>query len=179
MTAPAVVHSTVTGAALFTDIVGFTEFNALRGDQEAVRLLSVQEDCVREELSEGSRIVKELGDGLLLWFPEAHAAIQTAIRLRRRFESISEDVATPLWVRMGLHFGRQTLRGSDIVGHDVNLAARIMDAAGAGEILCSEATRDACRDQLSDVEFEELGPVRMKGIPEPVRLFRIGGGDGW
>ena len=57
------------GAVAFTDIVGFTEFCAVRGDDEALALLSLQERLVRNALPPGARIVKELGDGLLLWFP--------------------------------------------------------------------------------------------------------------
>src|SRR5581483_3916398 len=55
--------STVEGTVMFTDIVGFTEFNALRGDVEALEMLAAQEDIVRGELGDGARIVKQLGDG--------------------------------------------------------------------------------------------------------------------
>ena len=66
---------TVTGTVMFTDIVGFTEFNALRGDEEAFELLALQERIVVAEISGNARIVKELGDGLMLWFDDACAAI--------------------------------------------------------------------------------------------------------
>ena len=81
------------------------------------------------------------------------------------------ETGLPLWVRMGLHWGRQTRRRDDLVGHDVNLAARIVDVAGPGEVLLSDATRAALRTP-SAVEFDELGPVVMKGIPDPIPLFR-------
>jgi class 3 adenylate cyclase len=168
----------IPGAALFTDIVGFTEFNALQGDGEALRLIGLQEQCVLDELSPGSRVIKEMGDGMLIWFPSACDAVQTAIRLQRRFELISEDPGTPLWVRMGIHWGNHAVRRDDIVGHDVNIAARVMDTAGPGEIVVSERTKRIAAPDLPEVRFVELGPVRMKGIPEPIRLFRVAT-DGW
>jgi class 3 adenylate cyclase len=161
----------IRGTVVFTDIVGFTEFNALRGDQEAVALLSLQERLVREMLPHGSRIVKELGDGLLLWFSDACAAIETSLRLQERFEQESTATDLPLWVRCGMHSGQQTVRGEDLVGHDVNVAARVVDVAGPGEVLLSSSTRELA-STLEEVWFDEIGPVVMKGIPEPVRLFR-------
>jgi adenylate cyclase len=173
---PAAPPATLEGTVVFTDLVGFTEYNALRGDEEAVALLSKQEQLVREALPEAARVVKELGDGLLLWFEDACAAIQTALRLQKRFEEESEASELPLWVRCGMHSGRQMRRGEDLVGHDVNVAARVVDVAGPGEVLLSDATLARVDGQLPDVTFEELGPVIMKGIPEPVRLYRASWG---
>ncbi len=160
------------GTVVFTDIVGFTEFTALRGDDEALALLSRQERLVREALPANARIVKELGDGLLLWFPDACEALKTVLHLQERFEQEWGESIAPLWVRSGMHSGRQTLRGSDLVGHDVNVAARVVDVAGPGEVLLSDATLTQIEGRLPEVAFEELGPVVMKGIPQPVRLYR-------
>ena len=71
-----------------------------------------------------------------------------------------------------MHHGQALARGDDLVGHDVNLAARIVDLAGPGEVLLSDATKASIGDELPDVRFDELGPVVMKGIPAPVRLWR-------
>jgi len=172
--------ATIDGTIVFTDIVGFTEFTALQGDAEALALLTAQEDLVNRLLPEGARIVKELGDGLLLWFPEASAAIATCLELQTHFEQESEDSLLPLGVRIGVHAGTQTLRRDDLVGHDVNLASSIADVAGPGEVLVSEATINQARAVAGSSAYEdseELGPVMMKGIPEPVRLFRICSGE--
>ncbi len=160
------------GTVVFTDIVGFTEYTALRGDQEALTVLSLQERLVKEALPPKARIVKELGDGLLLWFEDACAALDACLRLQQRFEEQSSDDNPLPWVRVGMHSGRPTPRGDDLVGHDVNVAARVVDLAAAGEVLLSEATRAAVADGLPEVTFEELGPVMMKGIPAPIRLYR-------
>jgi adenylate cyclase len=160
------------GAVAFTDIVGFTEFCAVRGDDEAVALLSLQERLVRAALPAGARIVKELGDGMLLWFPSAGESLKACLHLQDRFERESEDPRVPLWVRMGLHWGCPARRGDDLVGHDINVAARIVDVAGPGEVLVSEAIHARVADDAAGMRFDELGPVVMKGVPEPVRLYR-------
>ena len=160
------------GTVVFTDLVGFTEYTALRGDDEALALLSLQERLVRAALPAEARIVKELGDGLLLWFSDACEALNTSLRLQQRFEAESAESELPLWVRVGMHSGRPTPRGEDLVGHDVNVASRVVDVAGPGEVLLSDATLARVDGKLPSVRFEELGPVVMKGIPQPVRLYR-------
>ncbi len=162
----------LSGTIVFTDIVGFTEFTALKGDADALALLVRQERLARDVMPEDARIVKELGDGLLLWFSTSVSALRGTLALLCRFERESDATGLPLWVRVGMHHGRALPRGSDIVGHDVNLAARIVDLAGPGEVLLSEATRADIGDHLPDISFDEVGPVVMKGIPTPVRLWR-------
>ena len=77
-------RATVRGTVMFTDIVGFTEFNAIRGDAEAVELLSLQERIVKEELPDDARIVSS-AMGLWFWFEDACDAIETGLRLQVRF----------------------------------------------------------------------------------------------
>jgi adenylate cyclase len=158
-------------AVAFTDIVGFTEFTADRGDEGALVVLDLQDKIVRETLADGGRIVKTLGDGLMLSFGDAVTGLGTCLALRDRFEQAATD-DVPLWVRMGMHWGCPTARGDDLVGHDVNLAARILDVAGPGELLVSEHLCAAVDDAVPGLRLEELGPVVMKGIPDPVGLFR-------
>ena len=174
MTAVASKLEVVTGAVVFTDIVGFTEFTALEGDANALALLQVQERIVAAALPPGARVVKEMGDGLLLWFPDACEAIVTSLALQAAFEAEANESMLPLWVRMGAHWGQQTRRREDIVGHDVNIASRVAAVAGPGELLVSEPTIARAAAYLpAGYHVEELGPVVMKGIPEPIRLFRV------
>ena len=163
---------TVSGAIVFTDIAGFTEFTAARGDEAALALLALQERLVHEEMDDLGRIVKELGDGLMLWFDDPCDAVQTALALQERFEEHSTGDDLPLWVRIGIHYGRPARRGRDLVGHDVNVAARIVDLAAPGEVLISEAATERIAHLPASISFEEVGPVIMKGIPEPVALYR-------
>jgi adenylate cyclase len=162
----------IEGTIVFTDIVGFTEFTATRGDDEALQLLAMQDGLVRAVLPDGARIVKELGDGLLLWFPEPVPALHSAFELDRGFEEGSAASGTPLWIRIGMHHGRALERGADLVGHDVNVAARIVDVAAPGEVLVSDAVRAEVDPGPAHLCFNELGPVVMKGIPTAIRLWR-------
>jgi class 3 adenylate cyclase len=165
----------LTGAVAFTDICGFTEFTAVRGDRDALLLLATQERLVQNCLPPGARIVKDLGDGLLLWFPDASAAVTTALALQDDFEAESTASELPLWVRIGLHWGTQTKRGDDLIGHDVNVASRVVDVAGPTEVVVTERLLAEITesDALEHVDVEELGPFVMKGLPDPVRLFRV------
>ena len=162
----------VEGTIVFTDIVGFTEFTDTRGDAEALQLLATQDRVVQSALPDGARIVKELGDGLLLWFPEPTGALQSAFALHRGFETESAATGLPLWLRIGMHHGSALQRGADVIGHDVNVAARIVDVAAPGEVLVSDAVQARVNPPPADVCFAELGPVVMKGISEPIRLWR-------
>jgi class 3 adenylate cyclase len=164
--------SSVEGAIVFTDIVGFTEFTALEGDDAALKLLATQDRVVEEVVGEDGRVVKNLGDGLLMWFDDACAAVRSSLELQSRFEEESFEENLPLWVRIGIHFGRPARRGQDLIGHDVNVAARIVGLAAPGEVLVSEACTSKVVDRNFQFEFEEVGPVMMKGIPDPVSIFR-------
>jgi adenylate cyclase len=162
----------VEGTIVFTDIVGFTEFTATRGDAEALHLLATQDRLVRSALPGTARVVKELGDGLLLWFPEPVSALHSAFALHRGFEAESSSNGHPLLLRAGVHHGRALPRGSDVVGHDVNLASRIVDVAAPGEVLVSDTVRAGVDPSSAHVSFSELGPVVMKGVPGLIRLWR-------
>ena len=111
----------------------------------------------------------------MLWFPDAGSALKTTLALQDEFEAESESSELPLWVRIGMHWGTPIRRGDDLIGHDVNIASRVVDVAGPTEVvvtdqLLAEVTES---DALADVDVEELGPVVMKGLPDPVRLFRV------
>jgi adenylate cyclase len=165
------------GAIVFTDIVGFTALTDTHGDDVALALLERQEEMVRGALPANARVVKELGDGLLLWFDDPREAIDTCLRLQRAFDTVNDAAddgagGIPLWVRMGVHWGCPRRRGDDIIGRDVNLAARIVDLAGPGEVLCSEATADVIGARPG-FGFEPLGPVFVRGISEPVPIVRV------
>lgn len=161
------------GAVAFTDLVGFTEYTATQGDREALAVLGTQERIVRDALPAGARVVKELGDGLLIFFPDADAAIPGCLTILDGFEQAADGDEMPLWVRAGLHWGRPTARGTDLIGHDVNVAARIVDVAAPGELLCSGPMLHAAVPGELDITYIELGPVMMKGIPDPIDLYRV------
>lgn len=165
--------STATGAVIFSDLVGFTEFNDVRGDDEAVVLLDrhlALMECAVESVA-GARVVKELGDGLLVWSPGAPDGMRIAVDFVSRLAEERRTNDFPLAVRVGLHYGDVQARGDDVVGQTVNIAARIVDLAGPGEILVSEQTVQACNDP-DGVSLAPVGPASVKGVADAVWLHR-------
>jgi class 3 adenylate cyclase len=161
------------GAIVFTDIVGFTELTELHGDDAALELVDRLDAAVRASLPPQARIVKALGDGMLLWFDRADDAIACSLGLQAELDrSSSGDAALPLWVRTGVHWGSPRSRGDDIIGRDVNLTARVADLAAPGEVLCTDAVAQQAVG-LATVTFAALGAVYVKGIALPVPVLRV------
>lgn len=171
----AVATSTTTGAITFSDISGFTQFTQQEGDEAALALLERFEAIVRDALPPDGRVVKLLGDGVLTFVPDAGAALASAVAQHMSF-SAAASPEVPLWVRTGVHFGAPIVRGDDLIGHDVNLASRVADQALPGEIVVTAAAIDAST-QLVGVVVSEIGPVFVRGVDEPVRLFRVAASD--
>jgi class 3 adenylate cyclase/tetratricopeptide (TPR) repeat protein len=123
----------------------------------------------------GGRMVKSLGDGLLLEFATVPSAVQAAIDIQAAIGRPIGDrpEAERMQLRIGVHFAEVTSDEHDIYGTGVNLAARLTTLAGPGEIVASAQTRDALADGL-DASVEDLGDCYMKHIDAPVRAFRVG-----
>jgi class 3 adenylate cyclase len=152
---------------VFTDLEGFSAFTARRGDEEASRLLADHQRVVGPIVrSRGGRIVKHLGDGLLMTFTSPEAAVLAALEL-------VEAPPKPLRLRIGLHVGEVlVLRNHDVVGHVVNVAARVAESARGGEVLATEAVRDASR-QLHGVSFGRLRTRNIRGVGESVAVCPV------
>jgi adenylate cyclase len=164
---------TQTAAVLFTDLVGFTAFTADRGDDAAVGVLDATRAVVDGAVcGAGGQVVKELGDGLMVAFPRADAAVRVAAALAASFDAAFDSGESPLAVRMGMHHGPVTRRGDDLVGHTVNVAARVVDLAGPGELLVSDEVLAACSEDHG-VSLSPVGPTRVKGVATPIWLHRL------
>jgi adenylate cyclase len=155
---------------------------------ESVRLMQADEagvidrwrrfvNLVRTQVlpAHGGRMVKSLGDGLLLEFTTVPSAVQAAIDIQAAIGRPIGDrpEAERMQLRIGVHFAEVTSDEHDIYGTGVNLAARLTTLAGPGEIVASAQTRDALADGL-DASVEDLGDCYMKHIDAPVRAFRVG-----
>jgi adenylate cyclase len=153
-------------AIAFLDLSGFTGLTVARGDEEAAKLAVRLSDLVQETTaSRRGRAVKSLGDGVMLHFREASDAVSTALELA---DAIPQAGLPP--ARVGITSGPVVFRDGDYFGRAVNMAARITDYARPSEVLVSETVADSGAAPGS--AFEELGVVELKGIRDPVRLFR-------
>lgn len=166
--------TTCVGSALFTDLVGFTAYTDAVGDTAAVGLLDRQAEIVDRVLrATDGRLVKELGDGLMIWFDTADQGLAGAVRLIQAIETARRDGSFALAVRMGLHHGDAIRRGDDLIGQTINIASRVADLAGPNELLVSEDVLAACGPDTGGVARSPIGPVTVKGVSEPVWLQRI------
>ncbi|MGH2573960.1 MAG: adenylate/guanylate cyclase domain-containing protein, partial [Actinomycetota bacterium] len=153
-------------AVVFVDLSGYTRLTEERGDEVAVGFAStLQREAEAAAAANDGRLVKLLGDGAMLRFPDAERGLKAALALVR---ALGVDGGLP--AHAGVHAGPVIERDLDLFGRTVNLASRLADAAGPGEVLVSEAVRDAV-DSLS-VRFERADGTVLKGITEPVPLFR-------
>lgn len=150
---------------MFTDLEGFTRFTAKEGDEVAAQLIAEHQKLMGPVVrSRGGRIVKRLGDGLMLTFPAPEAALLAALEL---VEAIEE----PLRLRAGLHVGEAVITRDDVMGHVVNVAARITEAAKGSEVLASVDVRTAVAP-MAGVAFGRARRIRLKGV-EPMSLVRV------
>jgi len=169
------VVETRTGAVLFTDLVGFTEYTDCEGDVAALGVLERQTSLMAgiTESRSDARIVKELGDGLMVWFPDPFDGLEGALAMLLAVDAARRADDFPVAIRMGLHVGEVLPRGDDLIGATVNVAARIAALAGPGELLASEVAVDACGERRPAARLDPVGPAPVKGVSEPVWLVRV------
>jgi adenylate cyclase len=161
-------------AVLFTDLVGFSSWALKAGDGPALDLLRAVGTSVEAAiLNCRGRIVKRLGDGLMATFLTAPEAVEAALGAHAAVGEINIDGYRPR-LRAGLHWGSPRRLGGDYLGVDVNVAARVADAAKADQVLVS----DVLLAQLDAGEVAELRTGRAKrlradGAPRDLRVVSI------
>jgi class 3 adenylate cyclase len=149
---------------LFTDIVGSTERAREIGDQRWRELLDLHDQTARRMVDqEGGRLIKSTGDGILAVFDTPGRGIRCAVGLRAELHERG------IQIRAGLHTGEVDLRGDDVGGIGVHIGARIMAAAGPGEVLVSRTVRDLVVG--SDIALEDRGSHTLKGVGDQWQLF--------
>ena len=158
-------------AILFTDLVEFSSWALEAGDESALALLRKVGQAEEEAVADhGGRVVKRLGDGLMAVFDEAADAVKAACAAREEVAKVEHNGYRPS-MRAGVHLGRPRKIGGDYLGVDVNIAARVADAAGGEQVLISGA---AC-DRLEDGAFEckRQRRFKAKGAPKGLEVFAV------
>jgi adenylate cyclase len=158
-------------AILFTDLAGFSDWALEAGDDAALELLRTVGRTVDPAIREREgRIVKRLGDGVMAVFADAAPAVDAALEASRAVGEIDLDGYRPA-LRCGIHFGRPRKLGSDYFGVDVNVAARVADAAGPGDVLISEAVCEQIGG--SDMDLRRRWRFKAKGAPKDLKVFSV------
>ena len=159
-------------AILAVDVVGYSR---LMGEDEAATARAVREhrDAALPLVAvRGGRIVKSMGDGLLLEFPSVVAAVECAIAIQRLM--VERNAETPaakqIVYRIGVNLGDVLIEGDDILGDGVNIAARLEGICEPGGVLISGAAYDQVRGRV-EADFVDLGEKELKNIARPVRVY--------
>ena len=159
-------------ALLFTDLVGFSDWVLEAGDEAALDLLRAVEAAVEPTVRHGGgRIVKRLGDGHMAVFHDGAPAVRAALDIQDAISAIEVAGHRPR-LRAGVHFGRPRRLGGDYLGADVNIAARLVDAAEGGEVLASRAALESL--DPDEFEFRRHRWFRAKGAPRELEVYTVG-----
>jgi class 3 adenylate cyclase/pimeloyl-ACP methyl ester carboxylesterase len=150
---------------LFTDIVGSTERAASMGDQAWRSLLDAHDRTVRDHLRRfRGKEINTTGDGFLASFDGPARAIRCALAMAEATRALG------IGLHLGLHTGECEIRGDDLGGLAVHIAARVASLTGPGEVLVSSTVKDLVVG--SGIEFVDRGKHQLKGVPGTCKLYR-------
>jgi adenylate cyclase len=158
-------------AILFTDLVGFSSWALKAGDAATLELLRQVGTAVETAIVvRNGVIVKRLGDGVMATFRRAQDAVEAALDAQSAVAQVEVEGYMPR-MRAGVHWGRPRRLGGDYIGIDVNIAARVGEAAKAGEVLVS----DAAAAQLDPVVLRtgKAKRLRAEGAPRQLQVMPV------
>jgi adenylate cyclase len=158
---------------VFTDIVGSTAHLEEVGDDAAMETLREHNRIVRRVLEDHrGRVVKNTGDGFMLVFDSPSDAVRFTIGLQQGLAAFSaESPQRTIGVRIGMNAGEPVSEDGDLYGLAVNVAARLCDMAGTGEVLVSAAVAGLTMGK--GFSFSDAGAMELKGLSAPVLAYRL------
>jgi class 3 adenylate cyclase len=159
---------------MFSDIQGSTAYFESHGDTAGLFMLHQCDNLIRSHVeTHGGIVIKTIGDGTMMTFPEPKHAVQAAIEIQRSLTELDAARAEGdrIALRIGMHYGTGIVRTTDVFGDVVNMASRVETAAGPGHIALSEEMFG----QVCNYGFtiEELGRFVLKGKTGERTLFHV------
>ena len=159
---------------LFTDLVGSTELGSSLTPEAGDEVRRKHFSALRQAIAtSGGTEVKNLGDGLMVVFPAASAALSCAVAMQQVVDRDNTDGERSLGLRVGLSSGEATREADDYFGDPVIEAARLCARAEGGQILASDLVR-ANAGRRSSHTFTSLGELELKGLPEAIETLDVG-----
>lgn len=166
---------------MFVDLVEYTSRTAQLNRQEFSRLHDTFDSLTKPILHQyHGTIIKKIGDAFLVTFESPTNAVLGGMKLQEKFENYNEEQQRqekgehekkPLQIRVALDSGEVLIRDNDVYGDPVNTAARVESITEPGGVYFTEAVyRSINKNEISAIE---LGPRELKGIPEPVMIYRV------
>jgi cytochrome c oxidase assembly protein subunit 15 len=154
---------------VFADLSSFTALTEAMGDVRAAAVVSRFGDLAHQATARwGGRVLKQIGDAVLLVFFWPQAAVACALDI------VARAAAEPSFpaARAGVHWGPVVYREGDYYGAAVNLAARLVTGAERHQVVVSTSARERATD-MAGVEFVPLGPRTLKGLVQPQELYAV------
>src|SRR6516164_436728 len=164
-------------AILVADVVGYSRMMQADEAGTLAALKSRRTDILQPLVSKHhGRVIKVMGDGVLVEFASAVSAVQCAADLQQAMAASNRELSEnrQIMLRIGINLGDVMVEGSDLYVDGVNIAARLEAIAEPGCIYVSEDAYRQVRNKVS-ITFDELGAQNLKNIAEPVRAYRVGG----
>jgi class 3 adenylate cyclase/TolB-like protein/Flp pilus assembly protein TadD len=162
-------------AILAADVVGYSRLMAADEAGTLAALTAHRKQFIEPKIAEHhGRIVKLMGDGVLVEFGSVVEAVRCGVELQEGMAEHARDVPQERQIRfrIGINLGDIIIEDDDIHGDGVNVAARLEALAEPGGICVSRTVRNHVQDKLA-LAFEDLGERTLKNIPRPVRVFRV------
>ena len=151
-------------AIAFCDLAGYTRYTEEEGEEEALSFVERFVEAVTETLPEDARVIKTIGDEVMIVAQDVQALTDWAVGFQRLFVERPEP-------RIGINSGATLYRDGDYFGREVNLASRVVARARGGEVVVTDAVVERVAES-EHLVFEGVGQVKLKGFDEPRRLYR-------
>jgi adenylate cyclase len=148
-------------AIAFADLAGYTRLTEEAGELEAVDAVERFVDAVESSLPEDSRVIKTIGDEVMIVGTDPFALTEWAVSFQRQRDGRTLS-------RIAIHYGNALYRDGDYYGRDVNIASRVAARAAGGEVL---VTRPVVERAGGNLEFDRIAEVRLKGFTESTEVF--------
>lgn len=161
-------------AILAADMVGYSRLMERDEDDTIARLKALRKEVIDPCLGRhGGRVVKTMGDGLLIEFPSVVEAVQSAVEVQRSIAARSAGVPEDEQIvfRVGVNLGDIVVDGEDILGDGVNVASRLESMCEPGGLCISDVVYQSIEGK-AELAFDDLGEQRLKNIAKPIRVWR-------
>ena len=162
-------------AILAADVAGYSRLMGADEEGTLASLKAHRRELIDPKIAEHrGRVVRIMGDGILIEFPSVVDAVRCATEVQRAMAERNAEIPDEKRIefRVGINLGDIIIDTDDIHGEGVNITARLESIAEPGGICISESSYQQVRDKI-DIRFEDMGEQQLKNIARPVRVFRI------
>jgi class 3 adenylate cyclase len=162
-------------AVLFTDVVGSTKYFKAYGDMKGREMLRKHHRIAISIVEDyGGSLIKEVGDSVMVYFPDALNALKASIKMQHQFNSHNRnnELRDQIRIRVGIHYGKVIVEEKDIYGDVVNVAAKLTNLANGDQVFVSREVYELTKNP-STAKFELVNFWNMKNVPTGLTIYRV------